>query len=118
MPLHAKEYSSRSRGKWTEYEHLCRLAPDGWKEKKQIEISLVESGVEDIENTAETKKQRSTWARLIKKVYGTDPLTCPKCLYPMKVVAIIMNSEETKKILQHLIKIGRAPPNFDPASLN
>jgi hypothetical protein len=49
---------------------------------------------------------------ILKKVYGTDPLTCPKCLYPMKVVAIIMNSEETKKILQHLIKIGRAPPNF------
>ena len=25
----AKEYSSRSRGKWKEHEHLCRLAPDG-----------------------------------------------------------------------------------------
>ena len=66
MPLHAKEYSSHSRGKWTEYEHLCRLAPDGWKEKKEIETPLAESGMEDMEITVETKKQRSTWARLIK----------------------------------------------------
>jgi hypothetical protein len=36
----------------------------------------------------------------------------------MKIIAIIMDPEETVKILQHLVKIGRAPPNFDPASLN
>lgn len=29
-------YSSRSRGKWKEYDHLCKLAPDGWKEKHEV----------------------------------------------------------------------------------
>ena len=29
-------YSSGSRGKWMEYEYLCRLAPDGWEEKHEV----------------------------------------------------------------------------------
>ena len=64
------------------------------------------------------KKQKSTWARLIKKVYGTDPLVCPCCGSEMKIIAIIMDQEETARILKHLEKIGRHPPHFDSASLN
>jgi len=55
---------------------------------------------------------------LIKKVYGTDPLVCPECGSEMKIIAIIMDTEETTRILEHLVKIGRPPPNFDPAFLN
>jgi hypothetical protein len=69
------------------------------------------------EGAIDEKEQRSTWARLIKKVYGTDPLVCPRCS-EMKIIAIIMDKEKTTRILEHLIKIGRPPPNFDPASLN
>jgi hypothetical protein len=36
----------------------------------------------------------------------------------MKIIAIILDPEETTKILKHLIKIGRAPPNFNPDSLD
>jgi len=36
----------------------------------------------------------------------------------MKIIAIILDPEETMMILKHLIKIGRAPPNVDPDSLN
>ena len=31
----------------------------------------------------------STWAMLIKRVYEVDPLSCPQCGSPMKVVAFI-----------------------------
>ncbi len=55
---------------------------------------------------------------LIKKVYGVDPLVCPKCGSNMKIVSIIMDPEETVKLLKHLLKIGRAPPNLNIASLN
>ena len=58
------------------------------------------------------------WARLIKKVYGTDPLVCPRCESEMKIIVIIMEQEETARILEHLAKIGRPPPHYDPASLN
>ena len=29
---------SRSRGKWKEYDHLCKLAPEVWKEKHNQEF--------------------------------------------------------------------------------
>ena len=32
---------------------------------------------------------RSTWARLIHKVYEVDPLECPRCKGPMRVIALI-----------------------------
>ena len=62
----AKEYSSRSRGKWDEQEYIVKLAPDGWKEKKELEAACEGISVENTESPVGTKKQRSTWARLIK----------------------------------------------------
>jgi hypothetical protein len=111
-------YSSRSRGKWKEHEHLCRLAPDGWKKKQEIAVTVPQEESSRETPAVGTKQQRSAWARLIKKVYGVDPLLCPKCGSDMKIIAIIMNPEETVKILRHLIKTGKSPPGFDPNSLN
>ena len=34
------------------------------------------------------------------------------------IYAVITESDEVWKILRHLVKIGRSPPGFDPASLN
>jgi len=74
---------------------------------------------------------RSAWARLIAKVYEIDPLVCPRCCSKMRILAVITDPAEVKKILRHLIKIGRPPrgrqpfrqkrrepPGLDPASLN
>jgi hypothetical protein len=36
----------------------------------------------------------------------------------MKVIAIIEDPDELKRILRHLIKIGRPPPGFDRDRLN
>ena len=100
-------------------EFCIRLAPQGWREKyldnppdsNQLSTEILQYSIEQ-------KVQNSTWARLIKKVYGTEPLVCPRCESEMKILAIIMDPEETEKILKHLVKIGRSPPNFDSASLN
>ena len=54
----------------------------------------------------------------VEKVYGTDPLVCPHCGSEMKILAIIMEPVEVNKVLKYLVKIGRAPPNFDIDSLN
>jgi hypothetical protein len=64
------------------------------------------------------KHSRAAWARLIKKVYEADPLSCPRCHKPMKVIAVITDSAQVLKILRHLIKTGKPPPGVDPASLN
>ena len=60
----------------------------------------------------------STWARLIKQVYEVDPLICEKCGFEMKVIAVILDPSEIQIILRHLIKVGRAPPAVQAASLN
>ena len=61
---------------------------------------------------------RSAWARLIAKIYEVDPLVCPRCCSKMRILSVITDPGEVKKILRHLIKIGRPPPGLDPASLN
>ena len=70
----------------------------------------------------EAARVRSTWARLIHKVYEVDPLECPRCKGPMRVIALIDDKAVIRKILTHLgvwapqqtprTQIG--PPALDP----
>jgi len=50
----------------------------------------------------EAARVRSTWARLIHKVYEDDPLECPRCKGPMRVIALIDDAAVIRKILSHL----------------
>jgi hypothetical protein len=55
------------------------------------------------------------WRDIIRKVWHTDPLRCPKCGETMRVIAIIDDPEVTEKILRHLglwcgPSAGRPPP--------
>jgi len=47
-------------------------------------------------------RARATWARLIRKVYEADPLECPKCKGPMRVIALIEDPGIIRRILEHL----------------
>ena len=64
-----------------------------------------------------TARRRSSWARLLKKVFEVDPLLCPRCRVEMKVVAWITDTEAIDTILSHRRRAGlespfdaRAPP--------
>jgi hypothetical protein len=99
--------------------HVLRLAPAGWK-KQQQQADQDAQPYNDVEavTSISDKDCRSTWARLIAQVYEVNPLVCPRCSAPMRILAVITEAEEVLKILRHLAKIGRSPPGFDPASLN
>ena len=45
---------------------------------------------------------RRSWARWIKKVYEADPLVCPRCARPMKIISLIDTQAVIEKILRHL----------------
>jgi len=45
-------------------------------------------------------KQRCSY--FIRKIYETDPLTCPKCQGEMRIISFIDQLDVIKKILQHL----------------
>jgi hypothetical protein len=111
-------YASRTKGKWPDKPHVMRLAPAGWKKQQQQADRDVQPYQEEEDDLVSDKQSRSTWARLIAQVYEVDPLVCPRCSAPMRLLAVITEPQEVRKILRHLVKIGRSPPGFDPASLN
>jgi hypothetical protein len=43
----------------------------------------------------ENAKSNRNWARLIQKIYEVDPLTCPKCQGPMRIISIIEDQKVT-----------------------
>ena len=62
------------------------------------------------------RKQRSTWAALIKAVYEVDPLKCPKCGGTMRIVSFIEKRQSyvVEKILRHCGLWKEAPPRAPP----
>ncbi len=69
------------------------------KRKKENSDELIPS---ILEPDGSTKEYRKNWARLIQKIYETDPLCCPRCSGKMKVISVIEDEDVIKKILKHL----------------
>jgi hypothetical protein len=112
-------YSSRSRGTWSRKPWLVRLAPEGWLQQHHQQPPPPVRTV--LQNSAEpsvsTRESRSAWARLLAKVYEVDALRCNRCGSPMKVLAVVTDPPEVRRILLHLIKTGAAPPGLEVSSL-
>jgi hypothetical protein len=53
-------------------------------------------------NEVSASAAKRSWARLIKQVSEADPLICPKCAGPMRIIAFIERPEVIEKILTHL----------------
>jgi hypothetical protein len=107
------------------FEHLVRYA--GWysnrsrgkRRRMGAEPAEVATREADVREAA---RVRSTWARLIHKVYEVDPLECPLCKGPMRVIALNDDAAVIRKILTHLglwapqtaAGKGPGPPAPDP----
>ena len=50
---------------------------------------------------------RASWARLLRRVFEVDPLTCPNCGAEMKVIAVITDPGVVDRIRRHLEETGR-----------
>ena len=69
-------------------------------------------------------RAKAAWARLIRKVYEVDPLTCPRCKGTMRIIALIEEPEVIQRILTHLglwrpealPGLERAPPRGGESS--
>jgi len=109
-------YASRTRGKWSEHPEIVRHAPEGWKAAQQT-LPLEDEVPEEAECDISEKASRKTWARLLAKIYEIDPFLCPKCGSEMRVIAVIQNTAEIKRIMKHLKKVGRPPPGVDYTKL-
>jgi hypothetical protein len=63
----------------------------------------------DIDITKIPRLSRLPWAVLLKRVFMTDALTCPKCQGRMKILAAITEPDAIRKILDHLGIPSEAP---------
>ena len=63
---------------------------EGTGESREIDITKIQRG------------SRLPWAVLLKRVFMTDALTCPKCQGRMKILATITEPEVIRQILDHL----------------
>lgn len=87
------------------FEHLVRYA--GWYsnrsrgKRRRMSAEPAEIAPHEVD-VREAARVRSTWARLIHKVYEVDPLECPRCKGPMRVIALIEDAAVIRKILAHL----------------
>ncbi len=104
------------------YEHLVRYV--GWysnrargerakARKDQDAPTTCAAPIEPVSEFA--ARAKSAWARLIGKVYEADPLECPKCHGPMRVIALIDDPPVVRRILEHLGRwapeaMERSPP--------
>jgi len=50
------------------------------------------------------RRRRENWARLIRKVYEVDPLTCTACGEQLRVVAFIEQFDVIEKTLRHIVR--------------
>ena len=57
---------------------------------------------------------RRAWARLIRKVYLANPLTCPQCGGTMRIISFIDHPPVIEKILRHL-ELWNPPDRSPPA---
>jgi hypothetical protein len=46
--------------------------------------------------------RRSSWARMIRRIFEVDPLLCPDCGGEMKVIAVLTDPEVVDRILRHI----------------
>ena len=104
------------------YEHLVRYV--GWYSNRaraeRAKARIGRDGLGPCAASAETvsefaQRAKAAWARLIGKVYEADPLECPKCKAPMRIIAQIDAPGLIRHILEHLGRwapevLARGPP--------
>jgi hypothetical protein len=56
----------------------------------------------DVSGFVSRRRPSRKWRDLIQKVWEADPLLCPTCHEPMRIIALIDEAEVIERILRHL----------------
>jgi len=91
-------------------------------QRREAEEKLQGSGSGEVEEAVPPAPERAAlrrrWANLIRRVYETDPLVCPRCGAEMRVIGFITEPKVITRILDHIRKrdrVSRPPPLPQPA---
>ena len=87
------------------------------RRKKENQDALIPSILEPDEDS---RAYRKNCARLIRKIYEVDPLTCPQCQGQMRIISFIEDQKVIQKILKHLglwLVKPKVPPRANDPSI-
>jgi hypothetical protein len=101
-------YSNKMRGQRDKY-----AAEEAKAAGKAVEVI-------DVSEHQPRRIPSAKWRELIKRVWESDPLLCPKCHNEMRIVSLIDDPEVIERILRHLglweqgvrVLPARAPPEI------
>ncbi len=96
-------YSNRARGERAKRNAVGDCSPASDSEPFGV-----------VEDRTTSRATRASWARLIKQVYESDPLTCPVCGNEMRVIALIDDQSVIRRILENLNQWDPRPPGPGP----
>jgi len=82
------------------------MFPGGKRKKEKQEII-------ELDPLPVSRELKQRWSYFIRKVYETNPLTCPKCQGEMRIISFIDQPDVIQKILEHLglWEESHAPPD-------
>ena len=93
-------------------KHLVRFF--GWYSNKTrgLRARTTATGAADPGPTPAARTARRRWAALIKRIWQVDPLACPRCGGPMKILSFInpWQRDVIDRILDHCGLSSRATP--------
>jgi hypothetical protein len=82
---------------------------------RQAHCSTAAPAAEVGDNSDFSREARSTWARLVRKIFEADPLTCGACGGRMRIVSFITDPRVVDRILRHRQSVRcRAEDPFEP----
>jgi hypothetical protein len=123
-------YASRTKGRWAEMPWVAERAPEGWKTAHQHQAGGEDLGYEPLSDEdeaiddsarcprlgpscGESLRGRSDGMSRVRRGDEPDHFSLGDS-GRVKVIAVIEDPDELKRILRHLVKIGWFPPGFDP----
>jgi len=68
-------------------------ASSTWRRAPPTQPIVEEGGAPAPPAAARPNRRSGSWARMLKRVYGIDPLVCPRCSSKMSVIAFITEGE-------------------------
>ena len=95
------------------YIHHYGIYSNRTQQKPSKDSTSPDAYQNDQSHSISNSKLRRRWANLIRRVYQTDPLLCPKCGSKMRILSFITQPRVINKILEHLKNRAtqtRAPP--------
>jgi hypothetical protein len=81
-------------------------------------VSLSKMLAEEHENSVLYRSEYNPYFKTNARLFPALEFCCSRCGSPMKVLAVVTDPPEVRRILLHLIKTGVAPPGLEASALN